>query len=297
MSEIPQFGKVAIYQYLRALIGTDKAWRTSSEVAEDLGAKTDADKLRVQQGLLKLSKDARITRKWRAGTKLYECMALILDAKDELRAPRVKPKPPRSEIVTPAAGVVAMRVEAAPAPVLPEPSPEAREAVEKLVRSPTPALTLADVLRKHSRSISARDPKVAQSGPLSDSNGPISSDTEAQTCSMPPPLPEITPGSAPDAAEGAAVAPTLDVKAELAGIAERCAADADDDQAQDNESTELADELRAFGQLIERGKREAPAILYRDTKLTVLRDLAELAPPLTAYYLREIAADIERAGA
>jgi len=261
VSEIPQFGQVAIYQYLRALIGTDKAWRTSSEVAEDLGAKTDADKLRVQQGLLKLSKDARITRKWRAGTKLYECMALILDAKDELRAPRVKPKPPRSEIVTPAAGVVAMRVEAVPAPVLPEPSPEAREAVEKLVRSPTPALTLADVLAKHRR---------IETGPLEDSNGPIVSDLTA-----------------------------LDIKAECAAIAERCDGDDDasDDQAQDNESPELADELRAFGQLIERGKRDAPAILYRDTKLTVLRDLAELAPPLTAYYLREIAADLERAGA
>lgn len=294
MSEIPQFGQVAIYQYLRALIGTDKAWRTSSEVAEDLGAKTDADKLRVQQGLLKLSKDARITRKWRAGTKLYECMALILDAKDELRAPRVKPKPPRSEIVTPAAGVVAMRVEAAPAPVLPEPSPEAREAVEKLVRSPTPALTLADVLRKHSRSISARDPRVAQSGPLSDSNGPISSD-EAQTCSMPPPLPEITPGSAPDAAEGAAVAPTFDVKAELAGITERCAADADDRDP----AVEL--EIARLMELANRGSRRVLVERVPD-KVSALVMLAEALrsqfdTSRTAALLDEIVADLERVAA
>lgn len=42
-----------------------------------------------------------------------------------------------------------------------------------------------------------------QTGPLSDVNGPISTDP----ISLPPSSPEITPGSAPDAAEGAAVAP------------------------------------------------------------------------------------------
>lgn len=46
-----------------------------------------------------------------------------------------------------------------------------------------------------------------ETGPLSDSNGPISTDS----ASKPPSFPEIKPGSAPDAAEGATVAPLPDV--------------------------------------------------------------------------------------
>lgn len=300
MSDIPQFGQVAIYQHLRALIGSPNAWRTSGELCAEIGAVSEHDKLRVHQGLHKLAKDGRITRKTRPGTKILECMALILDEKDMLRAPRTKAAPPRAEIITPASGPVGLKQEAVPAPALPEPSPEAREAVERLVRSPTPALTLADVLRKHGRSATVRDPKSAQTGPLSDSNGPISSDTEAQTGSMPPPLPETQTGLGAGASEGAAVASyieevsnpaPIDVRAELAGIAERCSAD-------DELADPIEDEIYDLIELARLGAHRVTVERVHD-KLHVLMMLAKamrsrLETSRTAALLDEIVADLER---
>ena len=305
MSDIPQFGQVAIYQHLRALIGSPNAWRTSGELCAEIGAVSEHDKLRVHQGLHKLAKDGRITRKTRPGTKILECMALILDEKDMLRAPRTKAAPPRAEIITPASGPVGLKQEAVPAPALPEPSPEAREAVERLVRSPTPALTLADVLRKHGRSATVRDPKAAQTGPLSDSNVPISSDTEAQTCSMPPPLPETQTGLGAGASEGAAVVPYIeevsnpapfDAKAELAGIAARYAADDDDDS---DPTVEL--EIASLIELANRGSRRVLVERVPD-KVNALVMLAEALriqfdSSRTAALLDEIVADLERVAA
>lgn len=359
MSDTPEFGQVSIYQHLRALIGTPNAWRTSVELCTELDAVSDNDKLRVQQGLHKLAKDGRITRKTRPGTKIYECMALILDEKDQLRAPRTKAAPPRAEIITPAAGPVGLRQEAVPAPRLPEPTPEAREAVERLVRSPTPALTLADVLAKqkaarqplrppathrctvcgahwihhldegswslHSETCGAccdnapmgeqivpietpTEVRVvpmntlgAVTGPLSDSNGPIAS---ASIVNHPYTGLPRDPRDIESDPAGTLCVPGAPLAASHKPLnmahMERCAADDDAGQpvaGGSDVSPALADELRSFGGLIERGKREQTIILNRDTKLCVLRHLAELAPPLTAYYLREIAADLDRVGA
>jgi len=282
-----------VYQYLASLIGTDNAWRSAAEIAKHLESDTLDGRNAVAKALWTLNNNGRISRRMRPGTGFKECMALVDDA--SVRQAAQRPAPNRVAIAPPVAGPVALRVEAAPAPVLPEPSPEAREAVEKLVRSPTPALTLADVLRKHGRSASVRDPKAVQSGPLSDSNGPISSDTEEQTCSMPPSLPEITPGSAPDAAEGATVAPTFDVQGELAGIAERCAADADDSDP----TVEL--EIARLMELANRGSRRVLVERVPD-KVSALVMLAEALrsqfdTSRTAALLDEIVADLERVAA
>ena len=288
MSDAP-FGRPAIYAHLPALIGSKNAWRTSEELAAELGAKNADDRLRVQQSLFALSKGSkeeppRITRRLRAGTRMYECMALIVDAKDELRAPRRNAGPPRVEIAAPAAGAVSLRVEPVPAPVLPEPSPEAVEAVEKLVRSPEPTRTLADVLRKH---VEARTAAAAETGPLTDSNGPIAGEapTEVITIERYPDRDDIS-FSRVDAQPAPIVQP--DTKAERAAIAER-----DPEAAIDDVSNELA----AFGELVARAKRPAPAIDELWIKQGVQTELAALVPPRVAHYLREIGSDLARVGA
>lgn len=292
-----------VYQYLASLIGTDNAWRSAAEIAKHLESDTLDGRNAVAKALWTLNNNGRISRRMRPGTGFKECMALVDDA--SVRQAAQRPAPNRVAIAPPVAGPVALRVEAAPAPVLPEPSPEAREAVERLVRSPTPALTLADVLRRHGRSVSVRDPKVVQVGPLSDSNGPIASDTEAQTGSMPPPLPETQTGLGAGASEGAAVASyieevsnpaPIDVKAELAGIAERCAADDDDDS---DPTVEL--EIARLMELANRGSRRVLVERVQD-KVDVLVMLAEalriqFSSSRAAALLDEIVADLERVAA
>lgn len=175
-TDAPPFGQIAIYTYLRGLIGSNNAWRTSEELCVAAGAKTDNERLRVQQALHKLAKDARIMRRQRPGTRSYECMALILDAKDELRAPRFKAKPSRVEIATPADGTVALRVE--PAPI-----PHAATQADRLEK----ALTLADVLAKHTATRKDAEPEPE----------PMREEPDGDVDDMPDPVAEPD-GEAPD---------------------------------------------------------------------------------------------------
>lgn len=318
MSDTPKFGQVAIYQHLRALIGTPNAWRTSVELCTELDAVSDNDKLRVQQGLHKLAKDGRITRKTRPGTKIYECMALILDEKDQLRAPRTKAAPPRAEIITPAAGPVGLRQEAVPAPRLPEPSPAAREAVERLVRSPTPALTLADVLAKHT---AARQPlrppathRCTVCGAhwihhLDEGSWSLHSETCGACCDNAPMGDQIVPidgGSKatviktasvgktedqPGAIEGEKPEPQIDVKAELAGIAARCAED-------DEPINPIEDEIFDLIELARLGAHRVTVKRVQEKVHTLLMFAKALRSQFdgsrAAALLDEIAADLER---
>lgn len=136
-----------VYEYLKSLIGSPNAWRTADELAREMGNGDREARDQVSKALWYLNKHAMITRRLRGGTGLHESMAVVADA--SVRKTTSRRAPDRVAIATPVSGPVALRVEAVPAPVLPEPGPEAREVVEKLVRSPTPALTLADVLAKH----------------------------------------------------------------------------------------------------------------------------------------------------
>jgi hypothetical protein len=99
--------------------------------------------------------------------------------------------------------------------------------------------------------------------------------------------------------------PALDIKAECAAIAERIwpddEASDDPDRAGEPDVEERVDtvgnELHAIEQLIERAKRPPPVIADLGIKQSVLTTLAGLMPPNVAHYLREIAGDLDRAGA
>lgn len=290
----------AIHTYLLGLLGTDKAWRTTQEIARDLGLNTPESRDSISKGLWNLRRREGgpmvMTRK-RAGANVEESMALIVDASARKKAHRRDHG--RVEIATPAPGPVALRVEAVPAPALPEPSPEAREAVERLVRSPTPALTLADVLAKHKRDPTRTVAQHAQADAV------VATAAEALTGLKPPPLPETQTGLGAGASEGAAVASyieevsnpaPIDVKAELAAIAEHCAADDDGDS---DPTVEL--EIARLMELANRGSRRVAVERVQD-KVDVLVMLAEalriqFSSSRAAALLDEIVADLERVAA
>lgn len=255
----------AVYAYLRALIGTGNAWRSAAEIAENAGLNTQEGRNQVAKALWKLVNDGLVIRRLRAGTDVKECMASVDAASRRVAVPRPAPgrvaiKPP------PAGGVMEIRAEPAPPPL---PTPEAVEAVEKLVRSPTPALTLADVLEKHARSRMADRMEKAQadaviataleSGPLEDSSGPIASDLAPE------------PGHEVD--------DTPDPVAEP-----------DTETPDDPLDIELANVMEAL-----QAPRRVPVHIHDlDKKLNVLSSIALCLPPITRRIVNGVVKDLER---
>lgn len=272
----------AIYDYLLSLAGTENVWRTNQEIARALGADSTEGRTAISKNIWNLRNregGALIATRKRGGTVLDESMALAARKPLYARTPKV----PRSAIVMPAPGATPVRVEPIPAP-----TPEAVEAVERLVRSPEPTRTLADVLRKHveARSVARveqiqADAVVAtalETGPLSDSNGSI-----AGVCSADAPQARDECTADASQAQCSDAAPEAQVGERIVRTAMGAA--------------EVADELVWIADLIERGKRPQPVVADLMTKQIVLQRLAAIVPPVTASWLLAIAQDIERVGA
>lgn len=286
----PSLGRYDVLAHIRAQIGTDNAWLTADQLCKHF--KTTGD--HMSKLLYGLRSDGLLMTRMRPGTAVREIMASPEGVAKVIKPTRQRHS--RSEIFTPAAGPVDVKKEAVPPP------------------APAPAaLTLADVVAKQKKARMEQiqaDSVVAtalETGPLSDSNGPIASEVPVETPGEVRVVPMDTLDAVCDAFDAVEALETGPLSDSNGPIASEAAPASYIDEVStptspppidvSAEPPELADELNAVGELIERGKREPPVILYRDAKLSVLTTLAGLMPPLTAYYLREIAADLDRAGA
>jgi len=244
----PSIGRYDVLRYIRGQVGSANAWLTSAEMAKHFCTTSE----HIAKLISILHKDGAVLRRDRAGTCAREYMA-SKEGKETV-LPETRQRARRVDIATPADGAVAMRKEAAPAPVLPDSASQAKGQVQ----NPELALTLADVLKKHSK---ARQEALLPS--------PV--DVQAE-------LAVIATHCAEDAA----------AEDEQEHAAEPDASDS---------IIAVANELTYVQELLERAKRPAPVFLDWSVKARLLQDLAAILPPNTGRWLRAIAQDIERAGA
>lgn len=265
--------KYDILEYLKTLLGSDNAWRTSAE----LGKHFNTDSNQVAQLLFPLRSDGLVITRNRAGTNgVREVMV-----SETGQAAQRGRKAPRTEIR------------------------RAKEIKVPVVEVVTPA----DTGKTECLGTEGHAGATVESGPLEDSTGTITRCGEMPD-RPPQPAGDLAaaaliatcfsagfPRAAPDPPAAAGVAGVPFEPADNAGgivlIGSEVAA-----HAQRSEMDALAGELDALENTLTRGKR-APVVV--DRKSDKQRMLLELArridpdAPLTAFLLREVVHDLERA--